>query len=42
MIPTPGPATDERHGVVDIDTAEGLEGDYVRALFSPREIWQTW
>lgn len=40
--PTPGPAPGERCGVVDTDTAEGLEGEYVRQLFSPRQTWHNW
>jgi len=42
MTPTPGPAPAERPGVLDIETAEGLEGDYLRALFSPRQTWRSW
>lgn len=42
MTPTPGPASGERRGVVDIDTAEGLEGDDVRQLFSPKQAWRSW
>ena len=42
MTPTPGPAPGERRGVVDIDTAEGLEGEYVRELFSPGQTWRNW
>jgi hypothetical protein len=42
MTPTPAPASDERRGVVDVDTPEGPEGDYVRDLFAPRQIWRNW
>ena len=42
MTPTPGPAPGERRGLVDVDTAEGPEGDYVRELFAPRQIWRNW
>jgi uncharacterized protein DUF2383 len=42
MTPTPGPAPGERRGVVEIDTAEGPEGDYVRELFSPHHTWPNW
>ena len=41
MTPTPGRRL-ERRGVVDIDTAEGLEGDDVRQLFSPKQAWRSW
>jgi hypothetical protein len=42
MTPTPGPAPGERRGVVEIDTTEGLEGQYIRELFSPQQTWQEW
>jgi hypothetical protein len=42
MTPTPGPAPGERRGVVEIDTAEGQEGEYVRELFSPPQTWPHW
>ena len=42
MTPTPGPAAGERRGVVDIDMAEGPEGDYVRTLFSAERTWPSW
>lgn len=42
MTPTPGPARGERRGVVEIDTAEGPEGEYVRELFTPLQIWTNW
>jgi len=42
MTPTPGPAPGERPGVVEIQTADGLEGQYVRELFSPQRVWRNW
>jgi hypothetical protein len=42
MTRTPGPAPGERRGVVRIEEAGGLEGEYVRELFSVRQIWQRW
>ena len=42
MTPTPGPAPRERRGIVEIDTVEGPEGDYVRQLFSVRQTWRNW
>jgi hypothetical protein len=42
MTPTPGPAPGERRGVIDIDTTEGPERDYIRELFSPQRIWPHW
>jgi hypothetical protein len=42
MTPTPGPAPGERRGIVNVETADGSEGEYVRQLFSPRETWQRW
>ena len=42
MTPTPGPAPGERRGVLDIESGEGLEGDYVRELFAVRKIWDNW
>ena len=42
MTPTPGPTQGERRGMVDIDTREGAEGEYVRELFTPRQTWHNW
>jgi hypothetical protein len=42
MTPTPGPAPDERPGAPVIDTGEGLEGQYVRGLFSASRTWRHW
>jgi len=42
MTPTPGPAPGERRGIVEIDTPEASEGDYVRELFAPQQIWRNW
>ena len=42
MTRTPGPAPGERRGIVEIDTAEGPEGEYVRELFSVRRTWRNW
>lgn len=42
MTPTPGPMPSERGGVIDIETADGPEGEYVRDLFSPQRIWHNW
>ena len=42
MTPTPGPAPGERSGVIVVNIGEGLEGEYVKALFDPRQIWRTW
>jgi len=42
MTPTPRPAADERTGAIGMETADGLEGDYVRQLFSIRQVWRNW
>ena len=42
MTPTPRPAAGERTGAMEIDTADGLEGDYVRELFAVRQVWRNW
>jgi hypothetical protein len=42
MTPTPGPASGERRGVVDVDTADEPERSYVRELFSPKRTWHSW
>jgi hypothetical protein len=42
MTPTPGPARGERSGALAVDIGDGLEGEYVKELFSAREVWRTW
>jgi hypothetical protein len=42
MTPTHGPAPGERPGAVAVDIGAGLEGEYVKELFSAREVWWTW
>ncbi|HTM01903.1 MAG TPA: hypothetical protein VL173_00245 [Vicinamibacterales bacterium] len=42
MTPTPGPAQGERAGTIDIEIPNGLEADYIRNLFSAREVWRNW
>jgi hypothetical protein len=42
LTPTPGPAPGERPGALAVDVGDGLEGEYVKALFSAREVWRTW
>ena len=42
MTPTPGRAPGERRVTVHVETAEGPEHDYVRELFSPRQVWRNW
>jgi hypothetical protein len=42
MTPTPGPAPGERPGELVFETGEGLEGEYVRTLFSPPRTRRNW
>jgi len=42
MTPTPRPAAAERTGALAIEAVEGLEGEYVRQLFSIRQVWRSW
>jgi hypothetical protein len=42
MTRTPGPAPGECAGALEIGQAEGAEGEYVRQLFSVRELWRSW
>jgi len=42
MTPTPGPARGERAGAPAVDIADGLEGEYVKKLFSARQVWRAW
>ena len=42
MTPTPRPAAGEQAGAIEIDAAEGLEGEYVRQLFAARQVWRHW
>ena len=42
MTPTPHPAAAERTGAIAIEAAEGPEGEYVRQLFSVRQVWGSW
>ena len=42
LTPVPGPAPDERHGLVTVEKGEGLEGDYVDRLFSAYQVWNNW
>jgi hypothetical protein len=42
MTPTPSPASGERTGAIKIETAEGLEGEYVKQLFAARQVWRSW
>ena len=42
MTATPGPAPGERSGALVVDIGDGLEGEYVKQLFSAREIWRLW
>jgi hypothetical protein len=42
MTPTPGPAPGERSGALVVESGEGLEGEYVRDLFSPSRTWRDW
>jgi hypothetical protein len=42
MTPVPGPAADERPGVLAIDPAGGVEAEYTEQLFNPPRIWRAW
>jgi hypothetical protein len=42
MTPTPRPAAGERTGAIEIETADGLEGEYVRQLFSVLPVRRNW
>jgi hypothetical protein len=42
MTPAPGPARGERRGRLEIRNVEGLEGDYIRELFSSEQMWRNW
>jgi hypothetical protein len=42
MTPTPRPAAGERPGAIEIETADGLEGEYVRQLFSVVQVRRNW
>jgi hypothetical protein len=42
LTPTPGPAPGERSGALAVDVGDGLEGEYVKELFSARQVWRTW
>jgi len=42
MTPSPGPNAGERRGILEIGSAEGLEGEYVRELFSSPQVWRHW
>jgi len=42
MTPSPGPKAGERRGTLEIGDAEGLEGEYLRELFSSSQVWRHW
>ena len=42
MTATPGPAPGERRGELVVDSDDGLEGEYVKELFSATRIWRNW
>jgi hypothetical protein len=42
MTPAPGPAPAERSGVLTIEKADGLEGEYTDQLFSSAQVWKHW
>ena len=42
MTPTPGPAPGERSGTLVVKAGDGLEGKYVKDLFSARQTWRNW
>ena len=42
MTPAPGPAPTERCGVLTIEKADGLEGEYTDQLFSSHDVWKHW
>ena len=42
MTPTPGPAPGERSGALVVEIGDGLEGDYVKELFSTTQTWRNW
>lgn len=42
MTPTPGPAAGERSGALAVHIDDGLEGEYVKELFSARQVWRKW
>jgi hypothetical protein len=42
MLPTPGPASGERTGAIEVEPSDGFEGEYVRQLFAARTVWRNW
>jgi hypothetical protein len=42
LAPAAGPAIDERPGALEIQAGDGAEGDYVRTLFTARQMWRHW
>lgn len=42
MTPTPGPAPGERSSALVVEPGDGLEGEYVKDLFSAPRIWRNW